>query len=42
MPRTLPKTISEKTYKVTTIKRTMATIQHVGRWLHQQIPLIGG
>ncbi|QEY53229.1 site-specific integrase [Legionella longbeachae] len=39
------KTISEKTgkpYKATSINRTMATIRHVGRWLHQQRPLLAG
>ncbi|WP_234802441.1 MULTISPECIES: hypothetical protein [Legionella] len=41
----LSKTISEKTgkpYKATSINRTMATIRHVGRWLHQQRPLLAG
>lgn len=41
----LCKTISEKTekpYKATSINRTMATIRHVGRWLHQQRPLLAG
>lgn len=43
--RNLSKTISEKTgkpYKATSINRTMATIRHVGRWLHQQRPLLAG
>ena len=43
--KNLSKTISEKTgkpYKATTINRTMATIRHVGRWLHQQRPLLAG
>ena len=43
--RNLVKTISEKTgkpYKATSINRTMATIRHVGRWLHQQRPLLAG
>lgn len=37
--KNLGKIISEKTgkpYKATSINRTMATIRHVGRWLHQQ------
>jgi len=41
----LCKIISEKTgksYKATSINRTMATIRHVGRWLHQQRPLLAG
>ena len=41
--KNLSKTISEKTgkpYKATSVNRTMATIRHVGRWLHQQRPLI--
>lgn len=41
----LYKTVSEKTgkpYKATSINRTMATIRHVGRWLHQQRPLLAG
>lgn len=41
----LCKTISEKSekvYKVTTVNRVMATIRHVGRWLHQQRPLLAG
>jgi len=41
----LCKTISEKSgqvYKATTINRVMATIRHVGRWLHQQRPLLAG
>ncbi|HBD7218807.1 TPA: tyrosine-type recombinase/integrase [Legionella pneumophila] len=43
--KNLIKTISEKTgkpYKATSINRTMATIRHVGRWLHQQRPLLAG
>ncbi|WP_322783741.1 tyrosine-type recombinase/integrase [Legionella sp. PATHC035] len=43
--KNLTKTISEKTgkpYKATSINRTMATIRHVGRWLHQQRPLLAG
>ncbi|MBA2649639.1 MAG: tyrosine-type recombinase/integrase [Legionella sp.] len=43
--RSLIKIISEKTgksYKATSINRTMATIRHVGRWLHQQRPLLAG
>jgi len=37
--------ISERTgkpYKATSVNRTMATIRHVGRWLHQQRPLLAG
>jgi integrase/recombinase XerD len=43
--RSLCNTISEKTgksYKATSINRTMATIRHAGRWLHHQRPLIAG
>jgi len=43
--RNLIKSISEKTgkpYKATSINRVMATIRHVGRWLHQQRPLLAG
>jgi integrase/recombinase XerD len=43
--KNLCKTISEKTgkpYKATSINRTMATIRHVGRWLHKQRPLLAG
>ncbi|WP_245614419.1 tyrosine-type recombinase/integrase [Legionella massiliensis] len=43
--RSLCNTVSEKTgkaYKATSINRTMATVRHVGRWLHQQRPLIAG
>ncbi|HAU1796539.1 TPA: site-specific integrase [Legionella pneumophila] len=43
--RNLSKTISEKTgkpYKATSVNRTMATIRHVGRWLHKQRPLLAG
>ena len=43
--RNLIKIISEKTgksYKATSINRTMATIRHVGRWMHQQRPLLAG
>ena len=41
--KVLCKTIFEKTgkvYKTTTVNRVMATIRHVGRWLHQQRPLL--
>jgi integrase/recombinase XerD len=41
----LKKTISPKTqklYKATTVNRVMATIRHVGRWLHKQRPLLAG
>jgi integrase/recombinase XerD len=41
----LCKTISEKSgkvYKATTVNRVMATIRHVGRWLHQKRPLLAG
>jgi len=43
--RSLCNTISVKTgkaYKATSINRTMATIRHAGRWLHNQRPLIAG
>lgn len=43
--KNLIKTVSEKTgapYKATSINRMMATIRHVGRWLHQQRPLMAG
>ncbi|HGK7683335.1 TPA: tyrosine-type recombinase/integrase [Legionella pneumophila] len=43
--KNLCKTILEKTgkpYISTSINRTMATIRHVGRWLHQQRPLLAG
>jgi integrase/recombinase XerD len=43
--KSLSKIISEKTgkpYKATSVNRTMATIRHVGRWLHQQRPLLAG
>ena len=43
--RNLSKIISEytgKAYKGTSVNRTMATIRHVGRWLHQQRPLLAG
>ncbi|CDZ79497.1 Tyrosine recombinase XerD [Legionella massiliensis] len=43
--RQLCKTVSEKTgkpYKATSVNRTMATIRHVGRWLHKQRPLLAG
>ena len=43
--KNLIKTISEKTgktYKATSINRTLATIRHIGRWLHQQRPLLAG
>ena len=38
-------TISTQTkqiYKATTVNRIMATIRHVGRWLHKQRPLLAG
>lgn len=35
-----PKT--NKTYQATTVNRVMATMRHVGRWLHQQRPLLAG
>ncbi|MFT4060684.1 MAG: tyrosine-type recombinase/integrase [Legionella sp.] len=41
----LLQTISEATgkpYKATTVNRTMATIRHVGRWIHTQRPLLAG
>ena len=43
--RSLCNTISDKTgksYKATSINRTMATVRHAGRWLYQQRPLIAG
>lgn len=43
--KSLCKTISPKTgktYKATSVNRTMATVRHVGRWLHQQRPLLAG
>lgn len=43
--KSLMKIVSEKTgkpYKATSINRTMATIRHVGRWLHKQRPLMAG
>ncbi len=43
--KSLSKTISEKTgkpFKATSINRTMATVRHVGRWLHKQRPLLAG
>jgi integrase/recombinase XerD len=43
--KNLSKIISAKTckpYKATSINHTMATIRHVGRWLHQQRPLVAG
>ncbi|STX59191.1 tyrosine-type recombinase/integrase [Legionella geestiana] len=43
--RTLCIMVSEKTgkaYKATTINRTMATVRHAGRWLHNQRPLLAG
>jgi integrase/recombinase XerD len=43
--KNLIKIISDKTgkpYKATSINRTMATVRHVGRWLHQQRPLLAG
>jgi len=41
----LNKTISPKTgkfYKATTVNRVMATLRHVGRWVHKQRPLLAG
>ena len=43
--KNLCKTISDQTgrpYKATTVNRIMATVRHVGRWIHQQRPLIAG
>lgn len=43
--RQLCQTVSEKTgkpYKAASVNRTMATIRHVGRWLHKQRPLLAG
>ena len=43
--KNLCKTTSDKTgrpYKATTVNRVMATVRHVGRWIHQQRPLIAG
>ena len=43
--RILTTTVSEKTkktYKATSINRTMATIRHVGRWIYNQRALIAG
>jgi len=43
--KSLSSTISPRTnkpYKATTVNRTMATIRHVGRWLHQHRPLLAG
>lgn len=43
--KSLSSTISDvtgKPYKATTVNRTMATIRHVGRWLHQHRPLLAG
>ena len=34
--------ITQKIYKATTVNRTLATIRHIGRWLHQQRPLLAG
>lgn len=34
--------VTGKTYKATTVNRTMATIRHVGRWIHNQRPLLAG
>lgn len=34
--------VTNKPYKATTVNRTMATIRHVGRWLHQHRPLLAG
>lgn len=30
------------TYKATTVNGIMATVCHVGRWLHKQRPLLAG
>ena len=41
----LTSTVSPKTgkpYKATTVNRVLATIRHVGRWLHNQRPLLAG
>ena len=35
-------TQTNKTYKATTVNRIMATIRHIGRWLHKQRPLLAG
>lgn len=43
--RKLTQTISDRTgkpYKATSINRTLATIRHAGRWLHNQRPLLAG
>ena len=43
--KSLQKTISPKTgklYKATSVNRTIATLRHVGRWLHKQRPLLAG
>lgn len=43
--RSLASTISpitSKPYKATSVNRTMATIRHVGRWLHHHRPLSAG
>ena len=43
--KSLSSTISSRTnkpYKATTVNWTMATIRHVGRWLHQHRPLLAG
>lgn len=43
--RSLCKTISpqsKKVYKATTVNRIMATLRHIGRWLHKQRPLLAG
>ncbi|QDP73537.1 tyrosine-type recombinase/integrase [Legionella israelensis] len=34
--------VTGKPYKATTVNRTMATLRHVGRWLHQHRPLLAG
>lgn len=34
--------VTQKPYKATTINRIMATIRHVGRWLHQHRSLMAG
>jgi len=45
LQRALTKMISSQTkkiYKTTTVNRIMATIRHIGRWLHKQPPLLAG
>lgn len=34
--------VTGKSYKATTVNRTMATIRHVGRWLYQHRPFLAG